>query len=322
MMNYWSISSIVLTDEAKKMGLDVEILAPEKNLFQISGNGRSRLFKSTDFGGNTSLGAKITNDKELTYLILGRENFPIAKSMYVKHADFENFNETSIDGFRFPLVAKPIDQSHGNGVMMNITSFSDLYSKLAVAIEKYPVLTIQEQITGNEFRIIVVKDEVIFAVNRIPPFVIGDGKSTLIELVEAENSGNPLRGSDYEKPLSYIRIDSELDHCIKQYGHSRESVLGKGQKVVLRSNSNIGTGATLADVTDILHPEIRKTCVRACETFGLEIAGLDVITNDITKPLDETGGIILEINCTPGIGYGSLTKTNPAKRILEKLFFE
>lgn len=322
-MQYWSISSIVLADEAEKLGLDVEIIVPEKNFFRISGNGRTHFFKSTDFGGNTSLGMKITEDKELTYRMLERGNYPIAKSVYVKHSDFESFNETSVAGLRFPLVIKPHNQAHGNGVMMNISDFGELYAKLAVSIEQYPIIIVQEQISGDEFRVLVVKDEVVVAINRIPPFVIGDGKTTLLGLVEAENMENPLRGNDYERPLSYIRIDSELDHCVKQYGYSRTSVPSKGQKVILRSNSNLGTGATVRDVTALIHPEIRAACIRACQDIGLAIAGVDIITDDISKPLGETGGIILEINDTPGIGgHRELTSVNSGKRILEKLFFE
>lgn len=118
-------------------------------------------------------------------------------------------------------------------------------------------------------------------------------------------------------------MDAELDHCIKQYGYSRNSIPANRQKVVLRTNSNLGTGASAIDVTRLVNQETKDICIRACKNIGLEIAGVDIITKDITKPLDVAGGIILEINDTPGIGgHRELTSVNSGKRILEKLFFK
>jgi cyanophycin synthetase len=114
--------------------------------------------------------------------------------------------------------------------------------------------------------------EVIVAINRIPPFVIGNGKQTIAELIDTENISNPLRGNDYEKPLSFIRVDSELDHCIKQYGYSRNSIPPRRQKVILRSNSNLGTGATAREVTQMMNAETKEICIRTCRELGLQIA--------------------------------------------------
>lgn len=223
-MGYWSISSIVLSEEAVNLGLEVEIIAPEKNFFRISGNGRTHFFKSTDFGGNSSLGAKIANDKELTHKVLERAGLPIAHSAYVDIGDFAKFDSASVEHLRYPLVLKPHDQAHGNGVLMNIRDYSDLHAKLAASFETYTGMIIQEQIEGREYRVLVMHDEVILAYNRIPPVVVGDGTHTIIELVESENRDNVLRGNDYEQPLSHIRTDGEFDHCIAQQGLDRNSI--------------------------------------------------------------------------------------------------
>lgn len=323
MLNYWSISSIVLKDEAEKLWLHVETIIPEKNLFKISGNGREFYFKSTDFWGNSALGMKIAEDKQMTYIILERGGFPIAHSIYLHKTELDHFPKESLSGFRYPVIIKPINQAHGNGVMMNITGYEELLLKLKKSFEIYENMIVQEQIIGDEFRVLVVRGEVIVVINRIPPCIVGDGKQSIATLIEIENTTNPLRGFDYERPLSYIRTDAELDHCIKKYGYSRNSIPARNQKVFLRSNSNLGTGATAKDVTHMMHQETKDICIQACKQIWLEIAGVDIITNDITKPLRETWGIILEINDTPGIGgHRELTSVNSGKRILEKLFFE
>ena len=323
MMRYWSISSEVLCDEAKKLWLTTEILISEKNLFKIAGNGKELLFKSTDWGWNTSLGMKIAEDKQITNTLLEMAGIPVAKSLYVNKKQFATFAESDVANLRFPLVIKPHNQAHGNGVMMNIANFTDLEAKMKQSFDTYQIMIVQEQVLWEEYRILVMRDEVIVAINRVPPFVVWDGTSSISTLIEIENANNSLRGNGYEKPLSYIKVDAELDHCIKQYGYSRESIPANNQKVVLRTNSNLGTGASAIDVTPILNQETKEICIRACKEVGLEIAGVDIITNDITKPLYQTGGIILEVNDTPGIGgHRELTSVNSGKRILEKLFFE
>lgn len=178
-MTYWSVSSQVFKEEAEKLGLTMEILVPEKNLFIIKGNGKEVLFKSTDFGANSYLAGKIADDKELTYTLLQRYNLPIAKTLYIYKDGFKNFNWDVLGDFHFPIIIKPTNEDHGNGVCMNITSIEELQLKLLSSFEDYPKMVIQEQVSGNECRVLVVLGEVMVALHRIPPYVIGDGHSTI-----------------------------------------------------------------------------------------------------------------------------------------------
>lgn len=320
-MTYWSISSQVLKEEAENLGLQVEVLVPEKNLFIVKSSQKEVLFKSTDFWWNSSLGKKLADDKELTYTLLKKYAIPIPKTLYIYEYEFANFDWSQLSHFHFPVIIKPIDEAHGNGVCMNITSIPELQKKLWSSFSLYPKMIIQEQIMWDECRVLVVLGEVIVAYNRIPPFVIGNGDSTIHQLIEYENNNNPLRQEDYYAPLSFIREDDELADYIAKQWYSLNDILSSGETLQLRWNSNIGTWGTARDMTHIIHPEIKSLCVDVAKKLNLSICGVDVLTSDFTKPLQEVGWVILEVNGTPGIGGDrELTSVNSGREILKKVF--
>jgi len=319
LMWYWSISSIVLTEEAEKLWLTVEIISKTKNLFYIKGNGKEILFKSTDFGWNSALWLKIANDKELTYKILEKHNLPTAKTWYIlpdQISDLEKLNIT------FPVIIKPLEEWHGNWVMMNILDIKELKLKLKQSFEVYNKMIIQKQIEWEEFRVLVVNWEVIMARNRVPAFIIGDWTNTIQKLISIENKSNILRWEWYNSPLAYIKVDSELDDYIEKNWLTTDSIPEQWKHVTLRWNSNIGTWWISIDVTHIISDDIKNICSSAAKMLNLKLAWVDVITTDITKALSETHWIILEINSTPWIWWDrELTDVNTWKIILEKLFF-
>ena len=189
---YWSVSSEAICAEARDMGLTVTILSEEKNLFEVSNTKQKVLFKSTDFGGNSALGLKISDDKELTNIVLEKEGFPIPKSAYMSREEFTK-SESLLKDFDFPVVIKPLNESSGNGVQIGIQTPEELRIKLERAFERYPRMIIQEQISGDECRVLVFRDTVLVAMIRIPPKIVGDGHSTIEELIFQENCSNTLR---------------------------------------------------------------------------------------------------------------------------------
>ncbi len=320
-MTYWSISSQVLKEEAEVLWLQVEILIPEKNIFIVKSKDKEVLFKSTDFWWNTSLGEKIADDKELTYTLLDKYNIPIPKTIYIYDYEFGNFDWTKLSDFRFPVIIKPIDEAHGNGVCMNITTIPELQRKLESSFSTYSKMIIQEQFSWDECRVLVVLGEVIVAYNRVPPSVVGNGHSTIHQLIEYENKNNPLRQEDYYAPLSFIRSDDELTDFIKKKWYSGNDILPEWATLQLRGNSNMGTGGTARDMTRILHNETKKLCIEVARKLWLGICGVDILTTDFSKPLQETGWVILEVNGTPWIGWDrELTSVNSGREILKKLF--
>lgn len=326
LLKYRSISSIVLVEEAKKLWFEVDIVSKEKNTFYITWNWKSILLKSTDFWWNSSLGNKIANDKELSNKVLDKLNYPTAKTIFLsknEYFDNKSFDSKKFDDLDFPLVLKPIDMAHWVWVMMNILSIKELNEKLLISFEEYDRMIIQEQIQWKEIRLFIVKWQMLLAINRIPAAVIGDGESTIEELISFENSSNILRGSEYQEPLSHIIIDKELLSYIGKQKLNVDDIPRTGKNIQLRWNSNIWTGGTMIDVSDKISWETVQMCIDVAKEIGLEICGIDIITTDVTKPLSETGWIILEINANPGIWWDrELTQVNTWREMLKLLFGE
>lgn len=146
--------------------------------------------------------------------MLERWGFPIPRSLYLDSGDFSAFDALLFDRWKFPVVIKPIDEAHGNGVCMGIIHTKELSLKLQKSFEKYPRMIVQEQISGDECRFVVMFGEMVLAINRIPPEITGDGEKSISELIQQENDTNPLRSDGYNSALSYISIDEELREYI------------------------------------------------------------------------------------------------------------
>jgi len=320
-LNFWSTSSEILKNEAEALWLEVIVIDEANNLFLVSHGEKEILFKNTDFWVNSALWFKLVQDKSLCYRLLERYDFPIAKSLYIQKEEFENFRENLIEWLWFPLVIKPLSEAHGNGVCMNISSYQELNEKLISSFENYNSMIVQEQIEGDEVRIVLLKDSLLAAYIRKLPFVIWNGIQSIQQLVEDENTSNPLRWPRYENVLCNIEIDEEVLNTLNKKSLELTSIPEKNQHIFLRSNSNIWTWGTLIDVSHILHKDIQKCCIDATQVFWLWFAGVDIIIKDPDKPLTKENWVILEINATPWIGgHMEALGLNTWKKILRKLF--
>ena len=320
-MRYWSISSIELCSEARELWLVVDIVRKDKNLFYISSNDKNILFKWTDFWWNTALGFKICQDKWLTYDVLEKHGLPTAKSFYISRTEFEQSQDIDISHLKKPFTIKPLDEGHGNGVMMNIEEDTELIEKLTKSFEIYENMIIQEQAQWDEVRVLVVKWDIILARNRIPAQILWDGTLNIKDLIEKENTEHPLRWEWYLSPLARIKIDEELISHIWKQSLDLNYVPQKWENIQLRGNSNIGTWWTMINVTDIIHPSTKEICIQSAKVLWLEIAWVDILAKDISQKLNSQWGIILEVNATPGIWWEKeLLGINSAREILKRVF--
>jgi len=317
-MTHWSISSIVLTQEAESLWLEVEIISEDKNLFYIKWNWKEVLFKSTDFWLNSSLWLKIANDKELTNNVLDYHSLPTAQSFYVLPEEIDTIDNLKL---KFPVIVKPLEEWHGNGVIMNIQSKEELKEKLKESFESYNKMIIQRQIEWEEYRVLVLGDEILVAVNREAASVIWNWIDTIEKLINKENN-NPLRAESYSSPLSKIVIDNELKDYLDLISLDISKIPKSWDKIQLRPNSNIWSGWIYNNVTNIMSDSIKSDCIKATKALGLVMWWIDIITTDLTQSLDETNGIILEVNATPWIwGLTSIEGTDIPNKILKSLFF-
>ena len=156
-------------------------------------------------------------------------------------------------------------------------------------------------VTGDDHRLLVVNGELVAATRRTPGHVVGDGTHTVAELVERVNL-DPRRGVGHEKVLTRLELDAQAQMMLERVDYTRDTVPKADEVVYLRSTANLSTGGTATDVTDIIHPDNRDMAVRAIKAIGLDVGGVDFISDNIAESYQTHGGGICEVNAAPGSG--------------------
>lgn len=202
----------------------------------------------------------------------------------------------------FPIVLKPLDGNHGRGITLDIQTWSEAENayEMAKSESKIGTIIVERYYQGNDYRVLVVDGKVVAVAQRVPAHVIGDGRSNLIELVEETNL-DPRRGSGHENMLTRIEIDRNSIDILKQQGYRLESIPKKGDICYLKATANLSTGGIAIDKTDEIHPENIWIAERVAQIIGLDIAGIDITAPDISRPLREVDGVIVEVNAAPGL---------------------
>lgn len=288
-------STKAIIDSAVKKGLPVFEI-DNSGYYQIGYGKQRRIICSTISNFTSCLSSDIACDKFLTKQILDIQNIPVGKISKVRNV-IELLKEGEVIGY--PLVLKPQYGNKGNGVILNIKNEKELLKAYKEVSKISDEIIIEKYIVGNDYRVCIVNNKVVAVSLRRPPRIVGNGKDTILQLIEKVNE-DPLRGEDHEKPLTKIKIDNEVLSKIKEAGYSKEDILENGKEIILRRNANISTGGTAEDVTDKICDENKELLVRAAKAIGLDICGIDVCTDDISLPL-KGRGIIVEVNAAPGI---------------------
>ncbi len=224
---------------------------------------------------------------------------------------------------KFPLVVKPLDSNQGCGVSLNLNATGQVQWAYEQACKYSDKVLIEEQFTGSDYRILVISEAVVAVAERVPAHVKGDGLNSIADLIRFENE-NCLRGDDHEKCMTRIRIDDHLMRILENAGHSLETVPEKGQTVILRETANLSTGGIAIDRTDEIHPDNATLALRAARTLGLDIAGIDFVTDDIFASAHDRGGGIVEVNASPGfrmhLSPSAGCPRNVARPVIDMLF--
>ena len=266
--------------------------------FTILGHGKNQKRISAAISQHTScISVDIACDKDYTKKFLESAYLPVPDGRLAEH---ESELLLIAEHLGYPLVTKPFNGNHGRNVTCGIKNFEELLFGFRSAAEISKPVIIEKEITGCDYRMLVIGNKFIAASLRQPASVIGDGLSTISELAEAENL-NPLRGEGHENVLTKISLDSVTEQHLQKHGLHLHSVPAKGQQIFLRSTANLSTGGTAEDVTDIVHPSNILLAEKVSRVIGLDICGIDVISADITRPLAENGGAIIEVNAAPGL---------------------
>ncbi|BDX05060.1 cyanophycin synthetase [Planctobacterium marinum] len=244
------------------------------------------------------IAVEISCDKEDTHNLLSDLGLPVP----IQHMIYsERQAVRAARRIGYPVVVKPLNANHGRGVSINLTSDEQVQTAFAEA-QKFGTsraVLVESYLTGFDHRMLVVNNELVAVAKRVPGHVVGDGKHTISELVDIVNE-DPRRGIGHEKVLTRLELDNQAQRLLEEAELSPESVLEEGRVFYLRSTANLSTGGTAIDVTDIVHPDNRDMAVRAIKAIGLDVGGVDFLTDDISKSYKEIGGGICECNAAPG----------------------
>ncbi len=288
-----STGSIV--EEAVSRGIPFLRLG-RNSLIQLGAGVNQMRFQATITCKTSNIAVDIACNKEQTKKMLNEASIPVAKGDICY--DEEDLQET-IDDIGYPIVIKPLDGNHGKGASINVTNWDDAVKGLWHAKEYSRRVIVEKFITGFDFRVLVINNEVVAAAQRVPAHVVGNGKNNIQELIDITNE-DPRRGYGHENVLTEITIDKSTERLIKNAGYTLDSVLTENETLYLKSTANLSTGGTSVDVTDLMHPENVFIAERISRVIGLDICGIDIMAPNLTQSLKENGGVILEVNAAPG----------------------
>lgn len=275
---------------------NMPVLSIGDGIYQIGYGKKGRMFGATIGDKTRSIAVDICCDKNLTKEILALNTIPVAEGALVK--DTIQLLKTA-DNIGYPVVVKPQFGNKGTGVHLNIDNEKDLLEAYKDLKKSCDEIIIEEYVEGNDYRVCVIDYEVKAVSKRTPPYIIGDGKSSVKELLDILNS-DPLRGEDHEKPLTKIKLDKELLELLRKINKNINSIPEENEKIYLRRNANISTGGFAEDCTDLISSQNKKILERVAKIIGLDICGIDICTKDISGNLYDDG-IVIEVNAAPGI---------------------
>jgi len=266
------------------------------SLVQLGYGVNQMRFQATITCKTSSIAVDIACNKEQTKKMLDDASIPVASGgICVDEEDLE----AVVRKIGYPIVLKPLDGNHGKGASINVKNWEDAVAGLTYAKKYSHRIIVEKFITGFDFRVLIIDNKLVAAAKRVPAHVIGNGKNTLQELIDETNL-DPRRGYGHENVLTQIDVDRDTTDLLEKLNYTLETIPKSGETVYLKSTANLSTGGTSVDVTDMMHPENVFLCERISRVIGLDICGVDIMAENLTQPLKENGGCILEVNAAPG----------------------
>lgn len=275
------------------MGGTIERIIPERSYYYIK-LGEEKIFINQKFVINSDLFSRKqpTNFKDLTYVFLRDNDIPTPNTVcFYRKSLTEEKMAQELQKLSYPIVIKDASGSYSLGVFTDIKDQEEAREVILKEIKKFPSLIAQEMVFGREYRILVLEDRIIGALEMIPPRIFGDGEKTTRELIENKQ----------EKTEKRTPLDTILVELLQKQAETLTSIPKKGKEIWLRTSSCLAEGGETTDSTDIINEDVKKLCIKAARAVDKKLAGLDVICDDITKsPLEQKINII-EANRRPDL---------------------
>lgn len=288
-----STGSIV--DEAIKRKIPY-IRLNRHSLVQLGYGVNQRRVQATIASTTSSIAVEIACDKEETKNLLESAEIPVPRGAIVYN---EDDLKSVVEKIGYPIVTKPVNGNHGKGATTNIRNWEDAVAGLMAAKAYGRAVICERFITGRDFRVLVINYKFVAAALRTPAAVIGDGVHSIQQLIDIVNS-DPRRGYGHEKVLTAIKVDGFTMDILAKKEYTLDTVLKDKEELWLKPTANLSTGGTATDVTDFVHPTNVFMAERIARIIGLNICGIDIMAEDLSVPITENGGAVLEVNAAPG----------------------
>ncbi|OOG66176.1 cyanophycin synthetase [Rhodanobacter sp. B04] len=292
----------------------------EQSLVQLGHGKYQQRIQATVTGRTPHIAVELASDKEETNKILASLGLPVPRQELVQS------EEGALRAARrlgVPVVTKPFNGNHGRGISIHLMTDEEVVEGFKAAREHSRSVIVENFLSGDDHRLLVVNGELVAATRRTPGHVIGDGIRTIAQLVEVVNA-DPRRGVGHEKVLTRIELDAQATMMMERVGYTAASVPKADEIVYLRSTANLSTGGTATDVTDIIHPDNRDMAVRAIRAIGLDVGGVDFLSTNIAESYKSIGGGICEVNAAPGfrmhVSPSEGTPRDAAGPVIDMLF--
>ncbi|GAB4218547.1 MAG: cyanophycin synthetase [Synechococcales cyanobacterium] len=302
-----------LIDEATLRGIP-NIRLNDNSLIQLGYGIHQKRLQATTTEKTSIIATELAGDKKATKELLNDMGIPVPMGYTLRHID--DLASIIADVGGFPVVVKPLNANHGRGITVNIRSLEAAIEAFEMAREISDTVLVERYVEGDDYRLLVVNNKLIAVAKRIPAHVVGDGRSSIQELIDQLNQ-DPRRGYGHENVLTLLTVDESTLRLLELKGYSLRTVLPAGERCQLKSTANISTGGSAVDCTDIVHPYNAFIAERAAQIIGLDVAGIDLICPDITVPVTENGGAIVEVNASPGFRMHLAPSEGIARNVAE-----
>jgi cyanophycin synthetase len=291
-----------------------------QSLVQLGYGVNQQRIQATVTGRTNMIAVDLAGDKDATKKLLGSMGVPVPRGFQIVD---EDEIEKTVGRLGFPVAIKPLDANHGKGITVGLKTLEEVHAAFPLAKKYSRRVIVEQSLTGQDFRALVVNNQLVAVAERIPAHITGDGKHTIQELIDITNE-DPRRGYGHENVLTLINVDAQTQKLLAAQGYTTDTVLPAGEIFRLKTTANISTGGTAIDRTDEVHPFNVSLFERIARIIGLDVAGIDVVAPDIATPLTENGGGIIEVNAAPGfrmhLAPSEGLARNVAEHVIDMLF--
>lgn len=296
----------IIVKEAQRRGINVQVIDAEEGYFALELAGRKVICRESLSELTSAVAMSRCQNKRVTLRVLREAGLAVpAQTLAGKREDNERFLEEYA-----PLVVKPLNGEQGAGISTDINTYEELAAAVRHARKLGERVLMEEQVEGDDLRVIVIKYEVVAAAVRQPPTVTGTGQETVSQLIRKQSR----RRQAATEGESRIPLDEETRRCVRQAGYEMDEVLPAGESIRVRRTANLHTGGVLRDVTDELHPALREAAVKAARALAIPVVGLDFLVPDVAGP----DHVIIEANERPGLANHEPQPT--AQKFIDLLF--